>query len=261
VRPFVCGGSQARGKPFSLLDLGRNAITALPAAFTDLHDGVRVRLGNNPLVAPPSDIATQGLARIKQWFADQHWMGATTFVAKTRKGKVIQLEVEPSDTIATVKAKIEATERIPQGSQQLIVAGRELADTRTLATYNIHRHDGFVAAESTLLVRVYPGARQGDEESSDEESSDDWSRLRCFRTRWFCTRADIIKALEEGTWAELLVRDWDLSGAASPTELRRLVMRSRAACRRAPRYQRSHGGAAWGDRSGGADGPTAWCAG
>jgi hypothetical protein len=223
----------------------------------------------------------QGLARIKQWFAEQHWMGATTFVAKTRKGKVIKLEVEPSDTIASVKAKIEATERIPQGSQQLIFAGRELSDTRTLATYNIHRHGGFVAAESTLLLTVHPGARQGDEESgdeesgdeesrdeesSDEESRDDGSRLRgfrtrCFRTRWFCAKADIIIALEEGTWAELLVRDWDLSGAASSTELRRLVMCSRAACRRAPRYRRSHGGTAWGDRSGGADGPTAWCAG
>ena len=129
-------------------------------------------------------------------------------------------------------------------------------------------------AVATFCLRVSGGRRHGDEElfeedSSDQESSDeegvdesrdDESSFRCFRTRWFCARADIIIALEEGTWAELLVRDWDLSGAASPTELRRLLMGSRAACRRAPRYQRSHGGAAWGDRSGGADGPTAWCA-
>ena len=28
------------------------------------------------------------------------------------------------------------------------------------------------------------------------------------------TKHDIVRALEEGTWAELRVRDWDLSGMA-----------------------------------------------
>jgi hypothetical protein len=31
------------------------------------------------------------------------------------------------------------------------------------------------------------------------------------------TKHDIARALEEGTWAELRVRDWDLSGASSLT--------------------------------------------
>ncbi len=29
------------------------------------------------------------------------------------------------------------------------------------------------------------------------------------------TKHDIVRALEEGTWAELRVRDWDLTGASS----------------------------------------------
>ena len=29
-------------------------------------------------------------------------------------------------------------------------------------------------------------------------------------------KAEIVRALEEGTWAELRVRDWDLSGTAQP---------------------------------------------
>ena len=31
------------------------------------------------------------------------------------------------------------------------------------------------------------------------------------------TKHDIVRALEGGTWAELRVRDWDLSGASSLT--------------------------------------------
>ena len=32
-------------------------------------------------------------------------------------------------------------------------------------------------------------------------------------------KAEIVRALEEGTWADLRVRDWDLRGAAQPTAL------------------------------------------
>ncbi len=58
---------------------------------------------------------------------------------KNLTGKTITLEVEPSDTVESLKDKIRMKEGIPVGQLHVVFAGKHLENGHTLSDYKIQR--------------------------------------------------------------------------------------------------------------------------
>lgn len=130
---FNAAGAAMGSAPASLALTGVASPTLVPAAEPSLPlaalglgDGatlVALRAAAPTASSPPS---TSG-----------RLLGGLMVKVKTLTGKEIEVDIEPSDSIARIKERVEEKEGIPPVQQRLIFAGKQMADDKAAREYGV----------------------------------------------------------------------------------------------------------------------------
>jgi len=72
---------------------------------------------------------------------------------KNLGGKIVDIDIEPTDTIERIKERVEEKEGIPPPQQRLIFGGKAMADDKTAAEY------GISAGNTLHLILALRGGR------------------------------------------------------------------------------------------------------
>lgn len=94
-------------------------------------------------------------------FESKHFLPPTNIqlFVKTLAGKTITLDVETTDSIETVKRKIQDKDGVPHDQQRLVVAGKNLQDGSVLDNYNV---------QSGSIIHLTLNLRGGDSEDNND---------------------------------------------------------------------------------------------
>ena len=99
--------------------------------------------------------------------------GLQIFV-RTLTGKTITLEINSSDTVGDIKARIQSKEGVLAGRQRLVYAGKHLEDECPIADYHLTKGDTLHLLGS-LRGGTDPLQLDGNDHSVSSDGDDDWT--------------------------------------------------------------------------------------